>query len=139
MQLIWFSRQTNAACSVQCVERPAATRSPSVLSPGLEVNWATSTILTANCCPVSLLMHRRTTLKGPLVNTQPVSSMLKTIRSRRAQQVADSHGNLQNDLLSSFLLNITFVGTAGETFYTKCTVNLCVCVCVCAKQNETQG
>lgn len=39
---------------------------PSVLSPGLEVNWATSTILTANCCPVSLLMHLLTTLKGPL-------------------------------------------------------------------------
>lgn len=42
---------------------------PSVLSPGLEVNWATSTILTANCCPVSLLMHLLTTLKGPLNNT----------------------------------------------------------------------
>lgn len=39
---------------------------PSVLSPGLEVNWATSTIFTANCCPVSLLMHLLTTLKGPL-------------------------------------------------------------------------
>lgn len=42
---------------------------PSVLSPGLDVNWATSTILTANCCPVSLLMHLLTTLKGPLSNT----------------------------------------------------------------------
>lgn len=42
---------------------------PSVLSPGLEVNWATSTILTANCCPVSLLIHLLTTLKGPLNNT----------------------------------------------------------------------
>lgn len=37
-----------------------------MLNPGLEVNFATSTIFTANCCPVSLLMHRRTTLKGPL-------------------------------------------------------------------------
>lgn len=42
---------------------------PSVLKPGLEVNFATSTILTANCCPVSLLIHRRTTLNGPLERT----------------------------------------------------------------------
>lgn len=42
---------------------------PSVLNPGLEVNFATSTIFTANCCPVSLLIHRRTTLKGPLKHT----------------------------------------------------------------------
>lgn len=47
-------------------EREETDLLPSVLSPGLEVNWATSTILTANCCPVSLLMHLLTTLKGPL-------------------------------------------------------------------------
>lgn len=44
----------------------ASTTSPSVLRPGLEVKLATSTIFTANCWPVSLLMQRLTTLKGPL-------------------------------------------------------------------------
>lgn len=44
---------------------------PSVLSPGLDVKLATSTILTANCCPVSLLMQRLTTLKGPLQKHTP--------------------------------------------------------------------
>lgn len=52
---------------------------PSVLSPGLEVNWATSTILTANCCPVSLLMHLLTTLKGPLNNTDKKTKTFSTL------------------------------------------------------------
>ena len=39
---------------------------PSVLSPGLDVNLATSTIFTANCWPVSLCKHLFTTLYGPL-------------------------------------------------------------------------
>lgn len=40
--------------------------SPAVLSPGLEVNFATSTIFTAKICPVWRWMHFRTTLNGPL-------------------------------------------------------------------------
>ena len=36
------------------------------LNPGLEVNLATSTILTANCSPVCRWIHRRTKEKGPL-------------------------------------------------------------------------
>lgn len=47
----------------------ASSTSPSVLRPGLEVKLATSTIFTANCWPVSLLMQRLTTLKGPLKHT----------------------------------------------------------------------
>ena len=39
---------------------------PLMESPGADVNFATSTILTANCCPVSRWMHRRTKLNGPL-------------------------------------------------------------------------
>ena len=39
---------------------------PSVLSPGLDVNLATSTIFTANCWLVSLCKHLFTTLYGPL-------------------------------------------------------------------------
>jgi hypothetical protein len=39
---------------------------PSVLSPGLDVNLATSTIFTANCWFVSLCKHLFTTLYGPL-------------------------------------------------------------------------
>lgn len=39
---------------------------PAVLNPGLDVNFATSTIFTANCWFVSLWMHRRTMEKGPL-------------------------------------------------------------------------
>lgn len=40
--------------------------SPSTIRPGLDVNLETSTILTANCCCVSLCRHRLTTLNGPL-------------------------------------------------------------------------
>lgn len=40
--------------------------SPFVLRPGLDVNFATSTIFTANVCPVCLWMHFLTTLNGPL-------------------------------------------------------------------------
>lgn len=40
--------------------------SPAVLRPGLEVNFATSTIFTAKVCPVWRWMHFRTTLNGPL-------------------------------------------------------------------------
>lgn len=40
--------------------------SPDVLRPGLAVNFATSTILTANCNLDSRCMHRRTIEKGPL-------------------------------------------------------------------------
>lgn len=40
--------------------------SPAVLSPGLAVNFATSTILTANCNFDSRCMHLRTIEKGPL-------------------------------------------------------------------------
>lgn len=39
---------------------------PAVLSPGLAVNFATSTIFTANCNFDSRCMHRRTIEKGPL-------------------------------------------------------------------------
>ena len=39
---------------------------PSVDKPGLEVNFATSTILTANCWLVVLWIHLRTMLNGPL-------------------------------------------------------------------------
>ena len=60
---------------------------PSVLSPGLEVNSATSTIFTANCWPVSRFMHLLTTLKGPLqtthsVNTTPQKLLLHTQRKQ---------------------------------------------------------
>lgn len=41
---------------------------PDVLSPGLAVNLATSTILTANCCFDSRWIQRRTIEKGPLLN-----------------------------------------------------------------------
>lgn len=57
--------------------------SPSVLRPGLEVKLATSTIFTANCWPVSLLMQRRTTLKGPL-------------QHRHAGLATDTHRNTPN-------------------------------------------
>lgn len=43
-----------------------AANSPAVLRPGLAVNFATSTILTANCNFESRCMHRRTIEKGPL-------------------------------------------------------------------------
>lgn len=39
---------------------------PAVLRPGLAVNFATSTILTANCWFDSLCMQRRTMENGPL-------------------------------------------------------------------------
>ena len=39
---------------------------PFVLRPGLDVNFATSTIFTANVCPVWRWMHFLTTLNGPL-------------------------------------------------------------------------
>ena len=43
---------------------------PSVDKPGLEVNFATSTILTANCWLVVLWIHLRTMLNGPLEYNQ---------------------------------------------------------------------
>ena len=54
-------------CEVMTYKRICeVTHLPSVLRPGLEVNLATSTIFTANCCLVSLWIHRLTTLNGPL-------------------------------------------------------------------------
>lgn len=77
VQLIGFSHWTN-----DTRRNETSGHLPSVLSPGLEVNWATSTILTANCWPVSLLMHRLTTLKGPLENNARHESNALTTRSR---------------------------------------------------------
>lgn len=39
---------------------------PAVLKPGVAVNRATSTIFTANGCPDSRCIHRRTIENGPL-------------------------------------------------------------------------
>lgn len=52
--------------SVENFEWTETSHSPDVLSPGLAVNLATSTILTANCNLDSRCMHRRTIEKGPL-------------------------------------------------------------------------
>lgn len=95
---------------------------PSVLSPGLEVNWATSTILTANCWPVSLLMHRLTTLKGPLEKTHTASQALVHM-----EKIADQ----SNDRASCSTAR--WQGSAGKRLYIKCTVNLCVCARVSVK------
>ena len=46
---------------------------PSVDKPGLEVNFATSTILTANCWLVVLWIHLRTMLNGPLKHNHNIS------------------------------------------------------------------
>ena len=50
---------------------------PSVLSPGLEVNLATSTILTANCCPLPRCIHRFTILNGPLQQRKTIIVVLQ--------------------------------------------------------------
>jgi hypothetical protein len=59
----------NRPSTVQNTRKTSLSYWPDVLSPGLEVNLATSTILTANCCAVCRWIHRLTTLNGPLKQT----------------------------------------------------------------------
>jgi hypothetical protein len=59
----------NRLSTVQNTWKTSLSYWPDVLSPGLEVNLATSTILTANCCAVCRWIHRLTTLNGPLQQT----------------------------------------------------------------------
>lgn len=68
MSINLFKRNTQIELQPQS-EPGLRSFSPSVLRPGLEVKLATSTIFTANCWPVSLLIQRLTTLKGPLQHT----------------------------------------------------------------------
>lgn len=50
---------------------------PDVLSPGLAVNLATSTILTANCSFDSRCIHRRTIENGPLQWANQITNIYK--------------------------------------------------------------
>lgn len=70
---------------------------PSVLRPGLEVNLATSTIFTANCWPVSLLMHLLTTLNGPLERKQTGKLESRTCWVFWWNQFQDRISNGQNN------------------------------------------
>lgn len=61
-----WRRDFESIQSLEKLEWTETSNSPDVLSPGLAVNFATSTILTANCNLDSRCMHRRTIEKGPL-------------------------------------------------------------------------